>query len=354
MIEERRPVQLDNLYLVGDRTNDRLHLLPTFVEHRANPDARRLDASARPVRARPAERARAAGERSAHAVHAGRVETVELLDVARHAAGDLLHLQSQPVRRGGASVSRRRTAVHVRRRARPDPRRSSTPASARSTRPTWRCSATGSSSPSSRPGSRRTTPGMVPPFKEVVEACFVEGLVKVVFATETLAVGINMPARTRRDREAHEVHRRSPRAAHAGRVHPAHRAGRATGHRRARARGRAVEPVRALRSRSPSWPRSRSFHLRSAFRPTYNMAANLVRTYDDEEAHHLLNLSFAQFQADRDVVRLETPARTPAGAAGRTARGGHEPVRRHRRVPAGASNRRASRAAATTRSSWRC
>jgi ATP-dependent RNA helicase HelY len=37
---------------------------------------------------------------------------------------------------------------------------------------------------------------MVPPFKEVVEACFVEGLVKVVFATETLAVGINMPAAT--------------------------------------------------------------------------------------------------------------------------------------------------------------
>ncbi|HEY3485139.1 MAG TPA: hypothetical protein VGK49_07135, partial [Ilumatobacteraceae bacterium] len=50
---------------------------------------------------------------------------------------------------------------------------------------------------------------------------------------------------------------------------------------------------------------SRAFHLRSAFRPTYNMAANLVRTYDAEEAHHLLNLSFAQFQSDRDVVRLE-------------------------------------------------
>ena len=38
--------------------------------------------------------------------------------------------------------------------------------------------------------------GMVPPFKEAVEACFIEGLIKVVFATETLAVGINMPART--------------------------------------------------------------------------------------------------------------------------------------------------------------
>ena len=50
---------------------------------------------------------------------------------------------------------------------------------------------------------------------------------------------------------------------------------------------------------------SRMFHLRSVFRPTYNMAANLVRTYDSATAHQLLALSFAQFQSDRDVVRIE-------------------------------------------------
>ena len=50
---------------------------------------------------------------------------------------------------------------------------------------------------------------------------------------------------------------------------------------------------------------SRTFFLRSAFRPTYNMAANLVRSYTSETAHHLLNLSFAQYQADRDVVKIE-------------------------------------------------
>ena len=50
---------------------------------------------------------------------------------------------------------------------------------------------------------------------------------------------------------------------------------------------------------------SRTYALRSAFRPTYNMAANLVRRYEPDEAHHLLNLSFAQFQADKAVVRLE-------------------------------------------------
>ena len=38
--------------------------------------------------------------------------------------------------------------------------------------------------------------GMLPTFKEIVEELFVQGLVKAVFATETLALGINMPARS--------------------------------------------------------------------------------------------------------------------------------------------------------------
>ena len=38
--------------------------------------------------------------------------------------------------------------------------------------------------------------GLLPTFKEVVEELFVRGLVQVVFATETLALGINMPARS--------------------------------------------------------------------------------------------------------------------------------------------------------------
>src|SRR5690606_8319030 len=46
ILEERRPVELENLYLVHDRTNDRLRLLPTIVDGRPNADALRLDASA--------------------------------------------------------------------------------------------------------------------------------------------------------------------------------------------------------------------------------------------------------------------------------------------------------------------
>jgi ATP-dependent RNA helicase HelY len=50
---------------------------------------------------------------------------------------------------------------------------------------------------------------------------------------------------------------------------------------------------------------TRTYALSSSFRPTYNMAANLVRRYPADTAHHLLNLSFAQYRTDRDVVRLE-------------------------------------------------
>ena len=73
--------------------------------------------------------------------------------------------------------------------------------------------------------------------------------------------------------------------------------------------------------------------LTSSFRPTYNMAANLVRRYAPDEAHHLLNLSFAQYQADSDVVRLEAQLE-------RTAEEAETEARQRRRVRAG--RRRAS------------
>ena len=50
---------------------------------------------------------------------------------------------------------------------------------------------------------------------------------------------------------------------------------------------------------------TRTYELTSSFRPSYNMAVNLVRNYTRDEAHHLLNSSFAQFLADRGVVTLE-------------------------------------------------
>lgn len=146
--------------------------------------------------------------------------------------------------------------------------------------------------------------GMIPIFKEIVEACFVEGLVRVVFATETLAVGINMPARgvvieklTKFTGEHHSFLTAGEFTQLTGRA----------GRRGIDTEGSAVVLWNPFVSfdQIASLVSSKVFHLNSAFRPTYNMAANLVRTYSSEEAHHLLNLSFAQYQADRDLVRLE-------------------------------------------------
>ena len=53
VIEERRPVELQNLYCVGDKSTQDLHLLPTLVDGRPNPEADRLDDEALHVRGAP-------------------------------------------------------------------------------------------------------------------------------------------------------------------------------------------------------------------------------------------------------------------------------------------------------------
>ncbi|HWC39742.1 MAG TPA: hypothetical protein VG476_14485, partial [Acidimicrobiales bacterium] len=147
--------------------------------------------------------------------------------------------------------------------------------------------------------------GLVPPFKEAVEACFAAALVKVVFATETLSLGINMPARSVAIEKLTKF---------SGERHESLTAGEYT-QLTGRAGRRGIDEVGyaiVLWSRFVSFSQvaglasTRSYALTSSFRPTYNMTANLVRRYQPDEAHHLLNLSFAQYRADADVVHLET------------------------------------------------
>lgn len=146
--------------------------------------------------------------------------------------------------------------------------------------------------------------GMIPMFKEAIEQCFIEGLVKVVFATETLAVGINMPARavvieklTKFTGENHMLLKASEFAQLTGRA----------GRRGLDDIGHAVtlwNPFITF-DQIVALALSRSFRLSSAFRPTFNMAVNLVRAHTRQGTHHVLNLSFAQFQTDKDVVLSE-------------------------------------------------
>lgn len=146
--------------------------------------------------------------------------------------------------------------------------------------------------------------GIVPTFKEIVETCFARGLVKVVFATETLAVGINMPARavvidkiTKFNGENHQMLKPSDYAQLTGRA----------GRRGLDDIGHALVVWSSFVTfdQVATLVASRSFVLNSAFRPTYNMAANLIRSTSQVQARHLLNLSFAQFQSGKDVVEIQ-------------------------------------------------
>ena len=143
--------------------------------------------------------------------------------------------------------------------------------------------------------------GMVPALKEAVERCFTDGLIKVVFATETLALGVNMPARsvviekvTKFNGDTHDLLTPAQFTQMTGRA----------GRRGLDEVGHAIvcwspyvafEQVAALTA-------SRDFALTSAFRPTYNMAANLVLRSTREQAIAALGQSFAQFQTDRRLV----------------------------------------------------
>lgn len=151
--------------------------------------------------------------------------------------------------------------------------------------------------------------GMLPTFKEVVEKLFADGLVKAVFATETLALGINMPARSvvlekldKFNGEAHVDITAGEYTQLTGRA----------GRRGIDVEGHAVvlwqpgtDPaaVAGLASR-------RTYPLNSSFQPTYNMSINLLAQFGRPRAREILESSFAQFQADRSVVGLARQVRS--------------------------------------------
>ncbi|MBX3093130.1 MAG: DEAD/DEAH box helicase [Cryobacterium sp.] len=155
--------------------------------------------------------------------------------------------------------------------------------------------------------------GLFPAFKEIVEELFRRKLLRVVFATETLALGINMPARTV-VLEALEKFNGEARVP----ITPGEYTqltGRA-GRRGIDVEGHAViqwkdglDPgaVASLASR-------RTYPLNSSFKPTYNMSVNLIEQFGRDRTREILESSFAQFQADRGVVDLARKVREHEGA----------------------------------------
>ena len=151
--------------------------------------------------------------------------------------------------------------------------------------------------------------GLLPAFKEVVEELFQRKLVKAVFATETLALGINMPARTvvLEKLEKFNGEARVP-------ITPGEYT-QLTG--RAGRRGIDIEGHSVIQWQDGLDPQAvaslasrRSYPLNSSFSPTYNMAVNLIEQFGRDRTREILESSFAQFQADRAVVGLARKVRT--------------------------------------------
>ncbi len=145
--------------------------------------------------------------------------------------------------------------------------------------------------------------GLLPSFKAAVEDLFQRGLVKAVFATETLALGINMPARTvvlekliKYNGESHVPITPGEYTQLTGRA----------GRRGIDIEGNAViqwSPT-VDSAAAAGLASTRTYPLRSSFAPTYNMSINLIARFGRERARRSLESSFAQFQADRAVVGL--------------------------------------------------
>ena len=300
IIEEHRPVEIRHWYFAAD------DLLPMFVARPGggavpNPQARAYD----PRRSRGAERPQRGGKRT----HVRRRRIPARTDVVERlrSEGMLPAIYFIFSRRGCDAAVQRAVAENVRLTTSQEQRVIAKVAEERSVDFSLEeLSLLGYDElyEGLRRGVAAHHAGMIPPFKETVEELFKRGLIKVVFATETLALGINMPARTvvieslmKYTGERHEMITPGQYTQLSGRA----------GRRGIDELGHSVVLLQRFSSfdQITRLASTRTYPLLSSFTPSYNMAVNLVRNYDRSEAEHLVNSSFAQFQADREVVELE-------------------------------------------------
>src|SRR5580704_6168663 len=296
-VDEHRPVPLWQHMLAGRRLYD---LFTDDDQHEVNPDLVRL-AHRESIR-QPASRPGRGGHRPRRAAPPYRPEIIDRLD-----AEGLLPAITFIFSRAGCDAAVQQCLAAGLRLTTPDEARVIEDTAARRTAdlPAEDLTVLGYHDwvLALRRGIAAHHAGLLPVFKEVVEELFTAGLVKAVFATETLALGINMPARTvvlekldKWNGEAHVALTPGEYTQLTGRA----------GRRGIDVEGHAVvlwqpglDPgaVAGLAS-------TRTYPLNSSFRPSYNMAVNLTGWAGRARASRLLESSFAQFQADRGVVGL--------------------------------------------------
>ncbi|MCY3925735.1 MAG: helicase-related protein, partial [bacterium] len=321
------PVRLDSLLCFGDGERARLRFMPVLVGGRPNPEGERLDGDRRARRGgRAGGRRWRAPDREAviEALSRRRMLPAIYFIFSRAACDDAARLAARASLELTTPAERRQIAEVVEPYAAPLGRNDRRAVGYEA----WLAQLSN--------GVAAHHAGMLAPFKEAIEACFVRGLIKVVFATETLSLGLNMPARTvviekltKFSGDGHELLTPSAYTQLTGRA----------GRRGIDDQGYAVVLWRPrLRFGDVAGLVSnRTFTLVSAFGPTYNMVVNLIGRLPPEEARSVLGRSLAQYQSDREVVVLErqiAEARRVLAEANAAARrkGGHEAQRRLRRA----------------------
>lgn len=291
--ETRRPVNLDSLVCFGDNERANLRFLPVFVGDRPNPEGERFDRDRRRRRGGGGRRWRAPDRVAViEALSRRRMLPAIYFIFSRAGCDDAARLLARAGLELTTPAERDLTAEVIE------------PYVASLGRNDRRAVGYEAWSAQILNGVAAHHAGMLPPFKEATEACFRRGLVRVVFATETLSLGINMPARTvvierltKFSGDGHELLTPLSYTQLTGRA----------GRRGIDDQGYALVlwGPRLRFGDVAGLAGNRTFTLASAFRPTYNMVVNLIARLAPEEARSVLGRSLAQYQADREVVTLE-------------------------------------------------
>jgi ATP-dependent RNA helicase HelY len=287
VVESRRPVELRNHAVIAERATRSVDLVPILDNGRPHPRAVLVDERIANMSRRPG------GLRHSRLASPRRTEVIEELALrkmlpaiffifSRAACDDALsHCLADGIR-----FSTPEQALEIRRRCEehteglPDEE--------------LRVLGYGPWSAALEAGLGSHHAGLIPAFREAVEDCFESGLLQVVFATETLALGINMPARSVVIERLTKVRAHGRSALTSGEY--AQMTGRA-GRRGLDSVGHAVtvwSPQVSL-VHLAHLATSPAPALTSSFRATYNLAVNLVRRYPADEAHYVIDRSFAQF-----------------------------------------------------------
>ncbi len=297
VVERKRPVELTNLYAVGDRRGQRLHVIETLLDGQANSEGAQFDAEIRAGRNYRRFREKSPWTTPSYVEVIDHLEERDLLPtiwfVFSRKGSDQA---ARTLERTGARFTNADQAAAIREIA--EGRIAGLPAADLAVLDSvaWLARL--------QRGIASHHAGMVPAFKETVELCFAQGLVRVVFATETLALGVNLPARsvvidklTKFTGEGHDVLTPAQFTQLTGRA----------GRRGIDDRGYALVPWSPFSrfEQVAGLAASSSFRLRSAFRPTYNMVANLLQRHEPDRARALLARSFAQYQTNAYIARLE-------------------------------------------------